>query len=247
MIVSKPARPERQHRLHAAVVELDPLPDPVRPAAQDDDLAPVRGVGFVLGFVGGVVVGASPRELPRASVDHVDTSAGSPIAGAATVWRPRRSRAGPPAARRQTPRASCGAPSPHRGTAGRRTSAPARGSAPAGRGTTGRCPVARWSRPIEIPASSARLSWYLRSVVGRRTAASSASGWSDSSPVVSGRRARHPPDPPHLHPPQPLLPRAAEVRPMAMVFAHRLHLHARACRPRSGNFSKAKRGNFTTT
>ena len=59
--------------VHAAVVELDPLADPVRPRPEDDharavvagDLVPRRRA-----LVGGVVVGGLGRELGRAGVDR---------------------------------------------------------------------------------------------------------------------------------------------------------------------------------
>ena len=58
------------HGMHAAVVELDPLPDAVRPAAQDDDRFLVGdGQSLVLFLVGGVEVGRVGLELGRAGVD----------------------------------------------------------------------------------------------------------------------------------------------------------------------------------
>ena len=42
-----PGLAERQHRLHTAVVELDPLPDPVRTAAENDHLLAVRALDSV--------------------------------------------------------------------------------------------------------------------------------------------------------------------------------------------------------
>ena len=55
----------------AAVVELDPLADPVRPPADDDHLRLRRGAGLVLRFVGRVVVGGMGLELRRAGVDEL--------------------------------------------------------------------------------------------------------------------------------------------------------------------------------
>ncbi len=43
--------------MHAAVIEFDPLADPVRPAAQDHDLLPVGRLGLALLFIGGVEIG----------------------------------------------------------------------------------------------------------------------------------------------------------------------------------------------
>ena len=98
------------------------------------------------------------------------------------------------------------------------------------------------------PASSARLSWYLRHVGRPAHRGQERFGVVRLEPVVTrGCLARHPADAPHLHPPEPLLPRGCGrcarspwSRPTAFI-----------CTPSvsstSGNFSKAKRGNFTTT
>ena len=59
-------RAQRHHRVHAGVVELDALPDPVRPGAEDQHLRPVRRRDLGLLVVGRVVVRrASPRTRPR--------------------------------------------------------------------------------------------------------------------------------------------------------------------------------------
>ena len=58
--------------MHAAVIELETLPDPVRAGAQDDDLFPARGVRFVLGLVAGVEVRRLGFELRRARVHPVE-------------------------------------------------------------------------------------------------------------------------------------------------------------------------------
>ena len=43
--------------MHTAVIELDALPDPIRPAAEDHDLAFVGPADFVVaGIVGGIVI-----------------------------------------------------------------------------------------------------------------------------------------------------------------------------------------------
>ncbi len=62
---------EREAGLHAAIVELNALADAVRPAAQDDHLAPVGWLGFVAGLVGGIKIGRVRLELSRASVHAV--------------------------------------------------------------------------------------------------------------------------------------------------------------------------------
>jgi hypothetical protein len=60
---------QRERGVHAAVVELDALPDAVRPAAQHHDLLARRGLGFALVFVSRVQVRGLGRELRRAGVD----------------------------------------------------------------------------------------------------------------------------------------------------------------------------------
>ena len=61
--------------MHAAVIELDPLADPVRPAAEDDHLAPVARIGLAFGrldtvsLVAGVHVRGQRRELGGAGID----------------------------------------------------------------------------------------------------------------------------------------------------------------------------------
>ena len=71
-------RAQRERGVAAAIVELDPLPDPVRAAAEDDDLFALRGVGFASdlagerGFVGRIHVGRGRCELSRAGVDALE-------------------------------------------------------------------------------------------------------------------------------------------------------------------------------
>ncbi len=60
--------PQGQGGLHAAVVELDALPDAVGAAAQDDHLAPLGDPDLVFLLIGGVVVGGVGLELRRAGV-----------------------------------------------------------------------------------------------------------------------------------------------------------------------------------
>src|SRR3546814_2687868 len=48
--------------VHAAVVELDALPDPVRAAAEHDDLVAVGRLGLALVLVGRVEIGGGGRE-----------------------------------------------------------------------------------------------------------------------------------------------------------------------------------------
>ena len=55
--------------MHAAVVEFDPLPDPVRAAAQYHDLAPIARLRFALFFISRVQIGGEGREFPGTGVD----------------------------------------------------------------------------------------------------------------------------------------------------------------------------------
>ena len=64
-----PLLPQRERRVAAAVVELDPLPDTVGPAPQDDHLAPVRGFRLALLLIGAVEVRRERGELGCARID----------------------------------------------------------------------------------------------------------------------------------------------------------------------------------
>ncbi len=63
---------ERVGRVHAAVVELDALPDTVGPSAEDHRLRPVARRDLVFVLVGLVVVGRRGRELRGAGVDRLE-------------------------------------------------------------------------------------------------------------------------------------------------------------------------------
>ena len=69
---------QRVGGVDAAIIELDPLPDPVRPAAEDDDLLAVGRLALVLGLaearrlVGRVHVGRLRLELGGAGVDPLE-------------------------------------------------------------------------------------------------------------------------------------------------------------------------------
>ena len=73
-----PRRAQRERGVAAAIVELDPLPDPVWAAAEDDDLLALRRVGFASdladerGLVGRIHVGRGRSELGRAGVDALE-------------------------------------------------------------------------------------------------------------------------------------------------------------------------------
>ncbi len=72
---------QRERRVTAAVVELEPLPDAVRPAAEDDDLPPRRRIGLALLLVGAVQVGRERLELRRAGIDAL-VRGDEPVLGA---------------------------------------------------------------------------------------------------------------------------------------------------------------------
>jgi hypothetical protein len=69
---------ERETRMAATIIELDPLPDPVRAATEDDDLAPVSRLALALGlaearrFVSRIHVRRLGVEFRRASVDPLE-------------------------------------------------------------------------------------------------------------------------------------------------------------------------------
>ena len=71
MIVSKPSFFQRETGLHAAVIELDALPDAIRPAAEDDHFAIVRRRGLVVRFVGGIQIRREGFEFGRAGIDAI--------------------------------------------------------------------------------------------------------------------------------------------------------------------------------
>eukprot|EP01136_Pigoraptor_vietnamica_P010232 Opistho-1_new@47646 len=72
---------QREAGMDAAIVELDPLPDPVRPAAQDYDLLAIGRRGFILRlaeqrrFIGRIHVGRLRLELGGAGVDALEDGA----------------------------------------------------------------------------------------------------------------------------------------------------------------------------
>src|SRR5690606_16974990 len=68
----EPCFPEREGRVHAAVVELDALADAVRAAAQDHDLPRGRRIRLALLFITGVHVGRVARELRGAAVHSLE-------------------------------------------------------------------------------------------------------------------------------------------------------------------------------
>src|SRR5690606_7272618 len=63
---------ERERGVHAAIVELDALPDAVRPAAENDDLVAIRRIRLAVLFVCRVEIRGCRRELRRAAVHSLE-------------------------------------------------------------------------------------------------------------------------------------------------------------------------------
>ncbi len=63
--------PQSEGGMDAAIVELDTLADPIRPAAEDHDFLALGAFGFVLAFVGGIKIGRERLELRAAGVDRI--------------------------------------------------------------------------------------------------------------------------------------------------------------------------------
>ena len=66
-----PCLPDPPDRVDGGVVELHPLSDPDRAAAEDEDLFAVGGNRLVFGLVGRVEIGHIALKLRRAGVDHL--------------------------------------------------------------------------------------------------------------------------------------------------------------------------------
>ncbi len=96
---------EREGGVDAAVVELDALADPVRPAAEDHDLLARRSTpALVLVLVGRVEVRRVRRELGAAGVDHLVARGECPAACARCADAPPRcARRAAPGGRRRSP------------------------------------------------------------------------------------------------------------------------------------------------
>ena len=107
----EPGVAQRHRRVHAAVVELDALADPVGSRAEDDHPGPVRRADLVLVLVGRVVVGGVRLELGGAGVDRLegDRRSGRQPGGPHVGRRSPRRRTGGRAARRRTRAASAAA------------------------------------------------------------------------------------------------------------------------------------------
>ena len=102
--------PQGEGGLAAAVVELDPLADPVRAAAQDHDPRPVADPRLVLVLVGRIVIGRDRLELGGAGVDQLEDGRDPPplpvAADLGLGRRPRGARAGGRRSRSASPRGS---------------------------------------------------------------------------------------------------------------------------------------------
>ena len=55
--------------MDAAIIELDPLPDPIRPATQNNDFFPVCRACFTLLAVRGIQIGSEGFEFGGAGID----------------------------------------------------------------------------------------------------------------------------------------------------------------------------------
>src|SRR6185369_6798463 len=66
---------QRERRVAAAVIELDPLPDAVRPAAEDHDLLAVHRIGFAGALVAGIQIRREALELRGAGVHAAEDGA----------------------------------------------------------------------------------------------------------------------------------------------------------------------------
>ena len=70
---------QSQRRMHTGVVELDALPDAVRPRAEDDHLASIARLDLCLLVVRRVVIWRARSELSRAGVDRLEDGADPPV------------------------------------------------------------------------------------------------------------------------------------------------------------------------
>ena len=221
---------EGEAGVHAAVVELDALPDAVRPGAEDQHLLPAGVRDLVLVLVGGVVVRRRGLELGRAGVDglergaHAGRQPGRPHVGLG--HRPQPRRAGRRRTRGAWPGARRGGPSPSKPI-----------SASAARSST----MARiWSRnhgstlvrsastSTVMPRRSAASSWNGRSGVpmAARLRSSSSSRSSSAASPGSQRQA----EPAVLEAAHRLLERLGEGPADRHRLPHRLHRRAEDAR-----------------
>ena len=233
---------ERVAGVDAAVVELDALPDPVGPAAEDRDLGPVGAERFVLVLVGRVEVGRLRLELGGAGVDRLVDGDDAELLPAPADGAPRRT---PSCGRARGPRARGAwrraAPRATRRRASRPRSPPrSRPSAARRPGTTDRSACAAATSSTLIPARNARRRWKSRSAVG-------SSSFARSSSRRQRARGRRRGRPGPISSERIALPSASgNVRPIAIASPTDFiwivsRLSAR------GNFSKVQRGILTTT
>ena len=185
MIVSYPCSRSAMHRAHAAVVELDALPDAIRPAAEDDDRASARCAAPRSPRRSCRRDTASPTETRRRRCRPSCTTGARPAPSAARARPPPSRRAARRAARSEKPmrfmRRSSSRRRPRRA---RRSRAPPRAARASGSRNHGSIA----GELVDLghacsPRSSARFTWKIRSGVGWRSAPRSASS------VSSGRRS----------------------------------------------------------
>ena len=236
---------QRERGVHAAVVELDALPDPVRAAAEHDDLVAIGRVGLALVLVGRVHVGGGRGELGRARVHalvhraHAEGAAQRAHRGFVGAGELREARIGEALAlelragalrrarrgrRRRLRLRSRRVPRSGRGTTDRRTTARARPRRSCRRGTRRR---GRTRARGRLPCTS------------RRSVARSAS--SPRSRPVGSR-----PTLPVSSPRNAFCSDSWNVRPIAITSPTDFICVVRRASA-GGNFSNAKRGILVTT
>ena len=240
-------------RVHAAVVELDALADPVRSRAEDDDPRPAPGPHLVLVLVGRVVVRRLGRELGAAGVDRLEGRARRPRASRAArtsllrqAEPPGELRVGeaeplqpPPVRSARRPRRPAGGPSASASSSSQRRAR--RRSRASGRGTTGRCRSPR--RPVSTRGAAAQRRLELEGPLGVGSAA-----WRTSSSVGHGAVGRLcgvavEPESALLEAAQRLLQRLGEGPADRHHLADRLHPGAEAVR-RAGQLLEGPAGDL---
>ncbi len=238
---------QRHGRVHAAVVELDPLPDPVGPRAEDDDPGAFGRADLVLLLVGRVVVRRERLELGGAGVDRLERRPDAVgQSGGAHVRRASR-RAGRRAARRRSPVAWPGGSPPASSEARRRRGACRSAVMRASwRTNHGSMPVR--GHHLVDPDAPAQGRLELEDPVGGRHGDRARAGPSSlSASSADLGRVGVEAGPALLQRAQRLLQRLAERAADRHHLADRLHAGARGAPSAPGSFSKAQRGTLVTT
>ena len=230
---------QREAGVHAGVVELHPLPDAVRPAAEDDDRGPVAGRHLGLLVVGGVVVGRAGRELRGAGVDGLvdgpDSEGVTQGADDVLVEPAQGAELGVgeavPLGSAQQGRASVRARRVRRSRSRR--------AARSGRGTTGRCRSLSKVSSTDAPArrasstSCSRPSWATEAALRHSRRLTGVAAQLSAEPFFSRER-------------RAFCRASVKLRPMAMT-SPTLFIVVVRVGSADGNFSNANRGTFTTT